>query len=270
MSDFGPETDEYMSSRGVGDTSTLKPGYGGGEALGLKDIRSRLGNRTGWMILVAAIFLLVILACIGVLFSYIRSEDDAKTFYDKHTHMINSTSSIIIAVSGIFFITFGIYLGYQWKNLDKEDSVLTDMARLGLEPLERKEIHNGLTDLIANRAGLSDFQRAQLRENIGNTVSVDNSNLYQNYLAAPENTQRIREQFAKQATEQGNSYKASQNIADEKINNLREQLFSTQQQNDRTRELNDLTNQSFREARAGTMTQLGGGALPVKGFKLQR
>jgi len=195
MSNFSNDTARYMTSRGVGDTSTLKPGYGDGEALGLKDIRARLGNRTGWMILIVAIFLLVILACIVVLFSYIRSEDDAETFYDNHKLMINITSSIIIAVSAIIIIGFGFYLGYQWKNLDKEDAVLTDMARLGLEPLEREEIHNGLTDLIANRAGLSEFQRAQLRENIGNTVSVNNAPMYQNYLANPENAQRIREKF---------------------------------------------------------------------------
>lgn len=270
MSNFSADTAEYMSSRGVGDTSTLKPGYGSGTALGLKDIRSRLGNRTGWMILVAGIFILIILACISVLFYYIRSEDDAETFYDNHTHMINSTSSIIIAVSAIIIIGFGFYLGYQWKNLDKEDAVLTDMARLGLEPLERKEIHNGLTDLIANRADLSEFQRAQLRENIGNTISVNNTDLYRNYLASPENTQRLREQFVAQAEEQGNSYKQSLAIAQEKINNLQAQVINTEQQVYRARELGDLADTNFRSARGGIMTQLGGGALPVKGFKLQK
>ena len=245
MSNFSNDTAEYMKSRGTKDASKLEPDYGSGEALGLKDIRSRLGNWTGWMILVASIFLLVILACIGVLFSYIRSEDDAKTFYDKHTHMINTTSSIIIAVSGIFFITFGFYLGYQWKNLDKEDAVLTDMARLGLEPLERKEIHNGLTDLIANRAGLSDFQRAQLRENIGNTVSISNSNLYQNYLANPTNAQRLRDQFEAQARVTGANARQQQNIADSRMGELNARIDELTRVNKESQEKNDQLNKDI-------------------------
>lgn len=224
MGNFGKDTAEYMKSRGVVDTTTLTPGYGSGTALGLKDIRSRLGNWTGWMILVAGIFILIILACISVLFYYIRSEDDAKTFYDNHKHMIDSTSSIIIVVSALIIIGFTAYLIRQWKNLDKEDAVLTDMARLGLEKLEKKEIHNGLTDLIANRADLTPFQRAQLRENIGNTVMINNADLYKNYLADPNNAQRIREQFAAQAREQGANARQQQILADSRLGELQGQI----------------------------------------------
>ena len=56
----------------------------------------------------------------------------------------------------------------------QEDAALTDIGRIGLEPLSEKEVHNSLTDLVANRVNLSPYQRYQLRQNIGQGFSISN------------------------------------------------------------------------------------------------
>ena len=201
-------TSNYMKGYKRDDSyelSNLKKGnrYGSeGNFLGLTDLRTRLGYYTIIFLIFITIVFAVITGCSAALYGKIVHDDKGKEFKDNNKHWVEVTSWTTISLSGLFLILVVAYIFSNYTRFMKEDAALTDIGRIGLEPLEENEVHNSLTDLVANRANLNDYQRAQLRYNIGQGFKINNTQVYGNKLLDQERQiNQLQQSGALSATE---------------------------------------------------------------------
>lgn len=176
---------EYMKDRDFKDEDYGKAATGTDRYdLGLTDLRTRLGYYTIIILILGFIAFFIITGCVSTLLGAILHDETGKEFKNKNKHMVESTTGVALGISILFFFIFLSYWLYNRKKFMREDAALTDIGRIGLEPLSEKEVHNSLTDLVANRVNLSPYQRYQLRQNIGQGFSISNSPYIQRQIKA--------------------------------------------------------------------------------------
>lgn len=157
--------------------------------LGNVNLMQTSGNTiyiTWWIAI--ALSILTLLGLI-IIFSFIWNEE---WYYDKNGNNSVGAKNWISSFTGVaitsliiilaIVIMFVIMKQKYTNQLTREDAIFTNLARIGLEPLEDKQFKDALTDTIGVRANLNGRQKYLLRANLERGMQLNNSGFYSRIL----------------------------------------------------------------------------------------